>query len=161
MSKKKLQIEGIMNELEGASLFFNPSSQSPNSIHQPTPVSENNQETNLGKETIPNSSIESPPSNEKWSDPVKSEPVQGLSIKQIAKNDEPITEVTNELPPERTNERYIKRRKIRHTFDIFADQLMSLREISIEEEKNMGERVLLGELAQQALDMFISKQRNK
>lgn len=69
-------------------------------------------------------------------------------------------EQANEPTFVRTKERLPKRAKIRHTFDIFADQLMSLREISLEQEKLFGERVLLGDLAQQALDMFITKERN-
>ncbi len=61
----------------------------------------------------------------------------------------------------RTNERTFERRKIRHTFDIYADQLLSLREIAIEREKLFSERVLLGDLVQEALDAFITKERNK
>jgi hypothetical protein len=73
----------------------------------------------------------------------------------------PTNEVTNERTSERLTERLKIRNRIRHTFDIFSDQLMSLRELSIEQEKTFGERVLLGDLVQQALDLFISKQRNK
>src|ERR671938_89316 len=60
-----------------------------------------------------------------------------------------------------TNERTFQRRKIRHTFDVFDDQLLSLREIALEREKAFGQRVLLGDLAQEALDMLIAKERNK
>jgi hypothetical protein len=37
MSKKKLQVEGIMNELEGASFFFSPSPKSPSPQLSPEP----------------------------------------------------------------------------------------------------------------------------
>ena len=59
------------------------------------------------------------------------------------------------------NERSNERKKVRHTFDILADQLLALREIAIEREKVFGKRVLLGELAQEALDRFIAMERNK
>ena len=68
---------------------------------------------------------------------------------------------TNQRSNVRTNERPKARRKIRHTFDIFADQLMSLREIALERESETGDRVLLGDLAQEALDMLITKERTK
>ena len=61
----------------------------------------------------------------------------------------------------RTNERTRERRKIRHTFDIFADQLRALRELALDRESATGDRVLLGELVQEALDMLIEKERMK
>jgi len=70
-------------------------------------------------------------------------------------------EETNEVTFVPSNERSNERRKVRHTFDILADQLLALRELVIEREKISGERVLLGELVQEALDMFITKERNK
>jgi hypothetical protein len=70
-------------------------------------------------------------------------------------------EQTNETTMKRINERLNVRKKIRHTFDIYDDQLLSLREISINREKVFGDRVLLGDLVQEALDMFITKERNK
>ncbi len=68
----------------------------------------------------------------------------------------PITQQTNVS----TNERLFERRKIRHTFDIFEDQLLSLKEITLSRQKRFGKRELLGDLVQQALDMFITKERN-
>ncbi len=70
-------------------------------------------------------------------------------------------ERTNEVTFVPSNERSNERKKVRHTFDILGDQLLALREIVIEREKVFGERVLLGELVQEALDMFITKERNK
>jgi hypothetical protein len=75
---------------------------------------------------------------------------------------------TNQPPKERTIERRMERRfertnertKVRHTFDILTGQLLNLREIVIAREKTFGKRVLLGELVQEALDMFIAKERN-
>jgi hypothetical protein len=75
---------------------------------------------------------------------------------------------TNQPPNERTIERQMERRfeqtnertKVRHTFDILTGQLLCLREIVIAREKIFGKRVLLGDLVQEALDMFIAKERN-
>jgi hypothetical protein len=74
---------------------------------------------------------------------------------------QPLNDGRSETTNVPTNERTFHRRKIRHTFDIFDDQLLSLKEIAIERQKVFGERVLLGDLVQEALDLFISKERNK
>jgi len=66
----------------------------------------------------------------------------------------------NETPLQRNNERSLERTKIRHTFDIFKDQLASLRRIQFSREEVFGQRDLLGALVQEALDMFITKERN-
>ena len=68
---------------------------------------------------------------------------------------------SNEPTNERRNVRFNKREKIRHTFDIYKDQLLSLRQIALAREATFGERVLLGDIVQEALDMFITKERNK
>ncbi len=81
--------------------------------------------------------------------PLPSQPAQDVSSLQ------------NEVTNVGRNERTFQRRKIRHTFDIYDDQLLSLKEIAIERQKVFGERVLLGDLVQEALDTFISKERNK
>src|SRR3712207_5628212 len=71
------------------------------------------------------------------------------------------TPTANEPPTERTNEPSSQRRKVRHTFDIFDDQLLSLKEITIERQRTGGNRVLLGDLVQEALDRFITNARNQ
>ncbi len=68
---------------------------------------------------------------------------------------------TNDASFVPSNERSNERRKVRHTFDILSDQLLGLREIAIEREKIFGKRALLGELVQEALDLFIAKERYK
>jgi hypothetical protein len=84
-----------------------------------------------------------------------------LTTRHVATPQQPSEERRNEITNVPTNERTFQRRKIRHTFDIYDDQLLSLREIAIERQKVFGERVLLGDLVQEALDMFIAKERNK
>jgi hypothetical protein len=71
---------------------------------------------------------------------------------------QPISNVPTNEP---TVKRTFQRRKVRHTFDIYDDQLFSLKEIALARQKLLGERVLLGELVQEALDAFISKERTK
>ncbi len=150
MSKKKLQVESIINELEGgASLFFSRPAKPATPPSMPTSASSPPDQPDLASAGTPVIS-ENTENTEKQED----------NTPKVIPNDG-----NNERTFDRSNERLIsrspERQKIRHTFDIFADQLMSLREISIEQEKLFGERVLLGDLVQQALDMFISKERNK
>jgi hypothetical protein len=69
-------------------------------------------------------------------------------------------ERTIDLSNVQTNERTAIRQQVRHSFDIFADQVLSLRSIALAREGTFGKRVLLGDLVQQALDRFITKERN-
>ena len=70
---------------------------------------------------------------------------------------EPTNVSTNEQPMKRSFER----KKIRHTFDIYHDQLLSLREMALKRELVFGERTLLGEVVQESLDMLITKELTK
>lgn len=47
--------------------------------------------------------------------------------------------------------------RVRHSFDVFADQLLSLREIALTREAHTGQRVRLGDVVQEALDGFIAR----
>lgn len=49
------------------------------------------------------------------------------------------------------------RLRVRHSFDVFADQLLSLREIALAREARDGLRVRLGDVVQEALDAFIAR----
>ena len=148
MSKKVLNVEGIKNELEGASLYFTRPATPPSPAVQP-PVSPE-----------PVQATETRPAPE-----LKVRKTKAGVVVRSTKDRKDKNEVINVRTIEPTNERYfvkpVQRTKIRHTFDIFADQLLSLREIALDQEKLYGERVLLGGLAQQALDMLIAKEKNK
>jgi hypothetical protein len=48
------------------------------------------------------------------------------------------------------------RQRVRHSFDIFSDQLLSLRDIALRRELRQSGRVRLGDLVQEALDAFIA-----
>ncbi len=84
-------------------------------------------------------------------------------VDMLAAEPEPPNERTNEETNERTDERMIKRTKertrVRHSFDIYQDQLLSLKEISLARQKTLGERSLLGDLVQEALDTFIKNEQ--
>jgi hypothetical protein len=56
-----------------------------------------------------------------------------------------------------------RRRKVRHAFDIYEDQLEALKKLQIAAQDEMGSRQAptLGEMAQKALDAYISAQANK
>lgn len=74
---------------------------------------------------------------------------------------EPTKQSTAGATTERPNETTAtQRQKIRHTFDIFADQLLSLKEIQLDRERVFGKKCRIGDLAQEALDMLITKERN-
>ena len=89
---------------------------------------------------------------------VAQEPVEATPQRAAATEmHEPRNVPTNEQPIQRSFER----KKVRHTFDIFHDQLLSLREMALKREIEFGGRTLLGDLVQEALDMFITKERNK
>lgn len=50
------------------------------------------------------------------------------------------------------------RRKVRHSFDIFEDQVLPLKEIQLARQRESGNKCLLGDLVQEALDMFIAEE---
>lgn len=60
---------------------------------------------------------------------------------------------TNKRTKERTN----KRTKIRHTFDIYEDQLFKLQEMKIRLRQRRKKKIRIGDLVQQALDQFLKK----
>jgi len=81
MSKKKLQVEGITNELEGASLFFNQPAN--NSTQPPTPEPEKQLETPLPKPAL-NTEIQSPVLKEIKNDNAINRQVRNNASKQAS-----------------------------------------------------------------------------
>lgn len=59
----------------------------------------------------------------------------------------------------RTDKRTNVRKKIRHAFDIWEDQIIDLREIVVKRHRTRGERCTLGDLAQEAFEAFIQKEQ--
>jgi hypothetical protein len=61
----------------------------------------------------------------------------------------------------RTNERTLERSRVRHSFDIWQDQLLGLSEIQADRFSRSGRKPKLGELVQEALDAYIAKERKR
>ena len=84
---------------------------------------------------------------------------------QKPRTDEHLNTRTHEQTYKRTDERMNKRtpeREIkRQSFDIFLDQYFTLLEIRTERKKKLKRDITLGELAQEAFEMFISFERTK
>lgn len=68
---------------------------------------------------------------------------------------------TNGRTHERSNERTVERSRVRHSFDIWQDQLLGLSEIQAERFSQSGRKPKLGELVQEALDAYIAKERKR
>ncbi len=83
----------------------------------------------------------------------KSRPDEHLNIRP----DEHTITRSHERMNKRTPEREIKRQ----SFDIFLDQYFTLLDIRTERKKKLKRDVTLGELAQEAFEMFISFERTK
>jgi hypothetical protein len=62
---------------------------------------------------------------------------------------------------ERTIVETTERTKIRHTFDIFQDQLLALTEIQAGRFKQTGRKPRVGDLVQEALDAYIERTNDR
>ena len=147
--KKTLDTAGIANELKGASLFFAPVAS------EKLPQ----QRRKLNSDQAPH-----PKTAEGFSGKEKGAPAQTQQTRPQERTTGATNEGTNETTKQRFTERTVKRpferTKIRHTFDVFADQVTSLKHIQLEREETFAKRYLLGELVQEALDLFITRERN-
>ena len=141
--KKKLDVGNITNELKGASLFFTKSTPTP-------PVPE--------------------PVIEKTANPLADSPffektLALLPQAQIEKNqdrkrsDERTVERTPEGSPERTFRQ--KREKIRHTFDVYKDQLISLQVIQLERVQAGKKKPKLGKMVSDGIDLYLKQAASK
>jgi hypothetical protein len=61
----------------------------------------------------------------------------------------------------RSSERSIERTKVRHSFDIYQDQLLALAEIQADIFRQTGKKPKVGDLVQQALDAYIAEDRKR
>jgi hypothetical protein len=132
MSKKQLNTESITNELEGASLFFQ-------------------------RGNLPNA----PKTDEPQTDTVifQNEPPTPPALSGTkARDTEPKSERPNVRTNGATNGRKAKRSKIRHTFDIFADQLHDLQALQLKAVQAGKRKPTLGKMVQQALDWYLARQ---
>lgn len=181
MSGKKLDENNIINELKSSSLFFQQRKESPVSD-----VSQNAAPTApVGAPAIPQTaqmashtapqvpatqdafqsatpSRDDEPNGTDSSNPPPQVPVPSAISPSIKTTERPIVRQRTMVgSEERLNGRSNERTKVRHSFDILSDQLFALRELAVERERLFGRKVLLGDLVQEALDLFISKARNQ
>lgn len=178
MSGKQLYEDNIVNELKGSSLFFlpkgtspiaeSPPKEAPNAPVVPLPSPPQAKATLTAAYPLPRvrEPLQSPtiPSH-------RDTPQTPFETPSIPNSSSPITTETTEPsvqergtmggPDGRTNDRSTERTKVRHTFDVLADQLFALRELAVERERLFGQKVLLGDLVQEALDLFITKERKQ
>jgi hypothetical protein len=79
-------------------------------------------------------------------------------------SEQPNPEVTPERMDkqtgERSSERNVERRQRRQSFDVFEDQVNALYEIQLKRAKGTAKKPLMGELAREAFDDFIKKERS-
>ena len=68
-------------------------------------------------------------------------------------------ERTNERTVERSNERPPERVQVRHSFDIWQDQLTALAELQSQRFTATGKKPKMGTLVQEALDAYIARHR--
>lgn len=77
------------------------------------------------------------------------------------------------VPPEETKDRSstrnnhrstvrtVERTKIRHSFDVYRDQLLSLSDIQADMYRQVGKKPKVGDLVQEALDAYIARYGKK
>jgi hypothetical protein len=147
--KKKLNTTGITNELAGASVFFYPR-QDPAATPPPAKEAENERQT----EEVPPKKVRrvSPP-------PVEGTPAASPTDRVKHKNVRSNVR-TDERSNERTSGRKKERIKIRHSFDIYQDQLIDLQTIQLRAVRRGKSKPTLGEMVQQAIDGYL-KQRQR
>ena len=159
MSKKTLNVATITNELQGSSLFFT----KPDHSAAPLPTDDNQSKS----QTI------SPKTKNEVPEPAEIKPTRILDTPETSteNTNDRTTEVPKDRKTDRSNdkpndkpidvkiERPKKRQTERHTFEIYGDQLLSLKEIALNREKITGEKVLMGDLSKEAFDLLISREK--
>jgi hypothetical protein len=85
--------------------------------------------------------------------------------RSLEKTDRLPTQRSNERPneglPRQTDERKRERTKVRHSFDVFRDQILDLGDIQQALAREQGTKPRLGDLVQEALDNYIKARRNQ
>lgn len=79
------------------------------------------------------------------------------STEEASRSSPPRSSRTREHSFERSDERT----KIRHSFDIYQDQLLALSDIQADMFRQTGKKPKVGDLVQQALDVYIAKDRER
>lgn len=173
MSGKQLDENNIVNELKGSSLFFqtkeDPSVPAPSQKDAPKATAVPSKSTIPTKATLSTAPLFRPPQDASQHPRRRPHPVIRPAPDSPAIEDGssfPADGATGGIPvPDKvptvgSDDRTTERPKVRHTFDVLSDQLFALREIAVERERLVGRKVLLGDLVQEALDRFISIEKN-
>lgn len=149
MTKKKLNTEAITNELEGASLFF---------AKRPSPPLAPKQEQPKEERANP---LSDSPFFEKSATPLPQ--VQIEQNQDQKRSNDRTFERPNERSNERLNERSpkLKREKIRHTFDIYKDQLIELQRIQWERVQGGKKKPKLGKMVSEGIDLYTKQQASR
>ena len=141
--KKKLNTDAISNELEGASLFFakpqSPATMPENTQTEDTPVSEI--EAFVKEPLLPVSST--PQAGAK----------ENLDQKRSFERTTERTNVRTEIKP--------KREKIRHTFDIYQDQLIALQVLQLKAVQSGKKKPKLGKMVSEGIDLYLKQKASK
>ena len=140
--KKKLDVDSITNELEGASLFFTKPA-TPPSLAEPK-----KQLVEKAANPLANSPFFEKPS------PTPPQ-VQIENNQDQKRSNERTFERSNEPSTERPFKR--KREKTRHTFDIYQDQLTSLLAIQLERVQAGKKKPKLGKMVSEAIDLYLKE----
>ena len=140
--KKKLNTDSIANELEGASLFFEKSS---------------------SPQLLPKHEI---PATRRITSPISDSPIPestGKTTLQAQIEENQNQKRSNERTFERPNERTFKpkRERIRHTFDVYQDQLTSLLAIQLERVQAGKKKPKLGKMVSDAIDLYLKETADK
>jgi hypothetical protein len=140
--KKKLNTDSIANELEGASLFFKKSSTLPSHAEPEKSVAERK------VSILPDS-----PTTE----------IKDTSNAQAQTEENQAQKRSNDRTFERANERTLKpkREKIRHTFDIYRDQLVSLQSIQLDRFRAGKKKPKLGKMVSEGIDLYLKQYSSK
>jgi hypothetical protein len=85
---------------------------------------------------------------------------QGVSTQKSGVNNERSNVRTYERTNERSNVQKLKRVVRRESFDIYEDQMLNLKAIQLESARD-GQKTTLGEMAREAIDDWLEKQRGK
>ena len=85
------------------------------------------------------------------------EELDSLNREDLPASPAPNHTSSNDGSFERTNER----KRTRHSFDVFKDQIAALSEIQVRLFRQTGDKPKLGELVQQALDDYIDRMNDR
>jgi hypothetical protein len=101
--------------------------------------------------TLDSSAAPTPPPVQEPSTSVKAEPrrAERTAVRSNVR--------TNDAPDVRTE----ARTKVRHSFDVYQDQLLSLAEIQAAVYRRTGKKPKAGDLVQEAIDAYIESHRER